>query len=450
MKVQIINTSFFWITYRCNLCVISLILIGMVSACTPVFELQIHLQDQPVSVLGKVVYINGGDIWINDLDNGLTTRLTRDGYNSYPLWSTDGSYIAFLRKSQLWVINSVSHQTTIVSETPVEWFEWLHPGTKLAYFISNAGLYSWNVNQQAGRLILPMTSGNTLESFIWDGEESIVYTNGFIKNGMYWLSINRLNINSNVVEPLYETSELNEIPRLASVSVDGQWIAFWLWNTRMTFPEQEGLTLCILGVADKQIRCTDSKTVPSNDFIDWSSENRIAFISTTTEENRFKKSLFVADSPEFKARTLVELGTDQLSIHPAWAPDGNSIASSCAPEIQQKILETNEENGIRICKRGIWVVDIESQKIRQLTDDERYCDDYPEWSADSKYILFFRIDNNNASLWVMKSNGNDLRQVVSELTPRPEPLGKYGFINKMKWWDWWLPSTPQENCEADK
>jgi len=417
------------------------IFVLLLSACNPVFELEINVQDQPISVLGKIAYISGGDVWVNDLDNDQTTRLTQDGYNSHPFWSADGFQIAFLKKNQLWVINSVSHQAMLISETPVDWFAWSPKGTKLAYFISNAGLYSWSANQEADRL-LPVTTGNTLESFVWDGQESIVYTNGSIKNGMYWLSINRLNVSNDVVETIYETSEMKEIPRLASISVDGQWISFWLWDTRITFPEQEGLLLCTMAVADKQIRCVDSRTIPSNDFIDLSSENRIAFISTTTQENRFKNSLVIVDSPEFKEKPLVEFGTAQRSINPAWAPDGNSIAYSGTSEIPQKPSETYKQNGIGICNRGIWVVNTESKKSRQLTDDERYCDDNPEWSADGKYILFFRINFNNASLWLMKSNGNDLHQVVPELTPKPEPLGEYGFINWASWWDWWYPTTP--------
>jgi dipeptidyl aminopeptidase/acylaminoacyl peptidase len=442
MKANNYKTALFQSVNRYDIGLFLIIFVCLLSACNPVFELQINVQDQPLSVLGKIAYISGGDVWVNDLDNDQTTRLTQDGYNSHPLWSADGFQIAFLKKNQLWVINSVSHQAMLISETPVDWFKWSPKGAKLAYFLSNVGLFTWDMSQQAGKILLPITQGNTLESFIWNNNESIVFTNGSIKNGNYWLTIDRVRIGDGVVQPLYETPELRKVPRLASVSADGQWIIFWLWDTRITFPEQEGLLLCTLSVADKQIRCVDSKTIPSNDFLDWSSGNRVAFISTTTEENRFKNSLIIADSSEFKENPLVEYGAGQLSIHPAWAPDGNSIAYSGTPEIPQKTLETYEQNGISICNRGIWVVDTESKKSRQLTDDERYCDDIPEWSADGKYILFFRVDNNNASLWLMKSNGNDLHQVVPELTPKPELLGEYGFINWASWWDWWHPTTP--------
>jgi Tol biopolymer transport system component len=441
MKVNNVKTALFQSVNRYVIGLFFIIFVWLLSACNPVFELQITVQDQPRPVLGKVAYISGGDVWIDDLDNDRTMRLTLDGYNSHPQWSADGSQIAFLKKNQLWVIDIVSHHVMTVSETPVEWFEWSPTESILVYFIGNAGLYSWDVNPQTDRLILPITSGNALESFVWDDKESIVYTNGSIKNGMYWLSINRLNVRDEVVETLNETSEMREIPRLASVSADGKWIAYWLWNTQITFPEQEGLLLCTLGVADKQNRCMDSKSIPSTDFLDWSSENRITFISSTAEENRFKNSLVIADSLEFKEKSLVEFGADQLSIHPAWAPDGNSIAYSGVPINQQKTSEGYEQNGAAICHRRIWVVDTESKKNHQLTNDERYCDDIPEWSTDGEYILFSRVNKNNASLWLMKSNGKDLHQIVPELTPKPEPLGKYGIINWANWWDWWLPST---------
>ena len=55
---------------------ISCVALLLISACVPTFELKVTIQNQPLLTLGKIAYINGGDIWIYDLDNSQTTRLT--------------------------------------------------------------------------------------------------------------------------------------------------------------------------------------------------------------------------------------------------------------------------------------------------------------------------------------------------------------------------------------
>jgi len=45
--------------------------------------------------LGRVAYVQGGDIWIKVLPNGVRLRLTTDGRNREPLWSPSGQVLAF-------------------------------------------------------------------------------------------------------------------------------------------------------------------------------------------------------------------------------------------------------------------------------------------------------------------------------------------------------------------
>lgn len=68
-----------------------------------------------------------------------------------------------------------------------------------------------------------------------------------------------------------------------------------------------------------------------------------------------------------------------------------------------------------------------TSRLRQLTVDEEYCDSLPQWSPDGKNILFARLGNQSASLWFINSDGKYLRQVIPELTPKPDPLGIKGF-----------------------
>jgi hypothetical protein len=73
-----------------------------------------------------------------------------------------------------------------------------------------------------------------------------------------------------------------------------------------------------------------------------------------------------------------------------------------------------------------------------LTTNLSYRDEHPLWSADGKYILFARIDTRGrASLWCIPLENGSARQVVDELTPTPDPIGAYGYVDWEGLFDWW-------------
>ena len=65
--------------------------------------------------------------------------------------------------------------------------------------------------------------------------------------------------------------------------------------------------------------------------------------------------------------------------------------------------------------RKIWVLDpAGAAPAQQLTEDPRYRDEEPLWSADSSHILFARMDCDcRTSLWLMESNGSNAQPGVS-------------------------------------
>jgi hypothetical protein len=47
--------------------------------------------------LGKIAYVQDGDIWMMALPSGQPQRLTTDGFNGAPSWSVSGEWLTFLR-----------------------------------------------------------------------------------------------------------------------------------------------------------------------------------------------------------------------------------------------------------------------------------------------------------------------------------------------------------------
>jgi dipeptidyl aminopeptidase/acylaminoacyl peptidase len=418
-----------------EICLFILVSLALLAACQPVLDFQIALEtDESEPVLGKVVYITGGDVWIYDLDTTQTVRLTQDGYNSHPQWASDGNRIALRKKDQLWAMELTAKQAFPVSELPVEWFSWSSSSSRLIYFTRGEGLRIWDVTNNIARTAIPISPDYSIENFVWDNRgETLVFNKGSIVDGLYVVSLEKIDLEQNDTATLYKTSNMREIPLIGEVSPGGQWLAFWRWDTDIIFFEKEGLPLCMISVSSGQAHCTASKAIPSREFLDWSLEGQLAYFT-------IEQKLFVIDPKRPSEQFQVDLA-HQSPIYPAWAPDGERIAYS-ATAIGAGNLSNVQKQGNACIPRRIWVIEVGSKRLNQLTNDNRFCDELPFWSVDGKHILFARQDKENASLWLMRSNGEGLSRIVSELTPKPEPIGEHGYIDWQAWWDWWRPGEP--------
>src|SRR5262245_48041534 len=56
--------------------------------------------------LGRIAFIQDGDIWVKDELDGEPLRLTNDGQNSEPRWSPSGKWVAFRKTgAEVWVVS---------------------------------------------------------------------------------------------------------------------------------------------------------------------------------------------------------------------------------------------------------------------------------------------------------------------------------------------------------
>jgi Tol biopolymer transport system component len=158
---------------------------------------------------------------------------------------------------------------------------------------------------------------------------------------------------------------------------------------------------------------------------------------------------------EEKRIALLDLRTGAVSYltdesmaagFPAWAPVGEQIAFSAAPDPHLKPHIGGGEPARRLlAKRRLWIADASGMSLpKPLTSDSAYRDEEPMWSADGKHILFCRIDRrNNKTLWLMDAGGANPVQ-VAELYIDPGVgavdgtwFGYYGYIDWRKMVDWY-------------
>lgn len=135
---------------------------------------------------------------------------------------------------------------------------------------------------------------------------------------------------------------------------------------------------------------------------------------------------------------LTETEKNVSAISPAFSPDGKQIAYVAAPDIGLEEGETAWRR--KTLSRRIWTMKINGSDKRQLTNDIAFRDERPMWSANGSHILFARIDRNDqVSLWLMRVDGSQLKQVV-KLSPGLDAEGGLDYYGHVSWnyyFDWW-------------
>ena len=399
----------------------------LLAGCRGVLELQIErVQPQSAASLGMIAYITGGDVWLADLDTNEQTRLTRDGHNSRPRLSPDGNWVVYLKGDYLYLNAIPSHEEIQLSEGGISDYAWSPLGLQLAYLSTN-GLAIWDGPTQTSRdFRVDLTA---LHHLAWDplGNWLVVDNREGTPR-----SIRQISTIGREDRLVYSAPDLMNIPRLAGWSPDGRWILIWL-GSRAEVVAQDGLPLCWISVDGGQFRCSDEVTLLWQDYLSWSPDGRLAFIAGGLRETWVGKGLVYLELDSQTANWLIS-PEEQAPIQPAWSPDGQRIVYSAGPAVP--LSEAYESLDQALMGRQIWVIEIENGRRQQLTNDKTYRDERPIWSADGSHILFARLNEESASLWLMNADGSGLRQIVSELTPRPDPFGEYGHIDWDQWWDW--------------
>lgn len=439
----------------------------------------------PSPNLGRVAYVQGGDIWVKTLPEGKPQRLTTDGRNRepQPRWSPSGEWLAFRKEKQV----------TVEQDVPCDIPK---PRGICTDRVSILQKQVWMM-EVSGSSAHPLNQGMSVDAFAWSPTgDRLAYTTA--TEGLSTINANGTDLITLVG---LNSSDRNSPGRLGRFvwNPDGTWIAYEWWTLppdqspasqsvwKVSADGKERVELYVSGVSKKGEAVLAGWSPSGQNVLFWQSEtltasltDGVAFYSASAEKGRSKSnpptrldtdamltySDFVAPAPlaTLGKRDVVALAVGSgrntwknkrvelagqfitpknlAAISPTWSPQGTHLAFTAMPDWAGP--GAGESVQSELMQRRIWVTNVagEPQPIR-LTDAPGYRDERPLWSADGNHILFARMDaRGRVSLWVIPVNGGAPRQVVDELTPAPDPVGFYGYVDWNVFFDWWRgPAT---------
>ncbi|MPZ49961.1 MAG: hypothetical protein GEU75_11820 [Dehalococcoidia bacterium] len=413
--------------------------------------MQARQQSSASTAVGKIAYVQDGDIWVKHLPNGPVKQITHDGLNSAPKWSPSGDWLSYRSYHKdgdagglrSWVIRQDGSDERFVDHTFVAW----SPNEDLLAFMAWDSVAS---RDEIGELVVERPDGSGRYRVLPPVDHSAIFTTGLSYTRTPWLSwspdgrwlaftetvtvvprdtdgycdcssyvtLNRVPADGRSSAEVFYRGDLDvELATWDGWSADGR---FYLLATRPSTSGGANYPWGPLIAAP-----VDGSTPrPSEAMLHW---NDVSAIARSLDG----RSLAIVEgesraSWQDKRITLYAPGTGRLSpltepdvtaISPAWSPSGSQITYTAAPNAPG--IDTHAGAAGVLAERRVWVMDSDGTNHRQLTDDPRYRDENPRWSADGKQILFARIDleaeTPDLSLWLLQVESGELEQVVGGL-----------------------------------
>ena len=262
----------------------------------------------------KAAFIRNHDLWIKTGDK--EQQVTVGEQISYPKWSHDGNWIAYLKGNkkgrvfELWLYNSKINNHFKVRSNVDNNFQW-SPNNNRISFIINKELYVLHLDPAIPFLISEIAEN--IENFTWlpDGHGMLISQMKSQQiHSEFILSQIILRTTKPIVKPFY-TIPVNEDEYFVSTSpfkwsYDGKWLSFLLIPTASLSADSN--TLCLLSEDGRAFQRI-ANMLKEEEWFQWApSENILGYVKGVGREANVNKQVEVVNVPSLKKILLTPKG----------------------------------------------------------------------------------------------------------------------------------------------
>ena len=440
--------------------------VGAVAGLVVLFVLSLDQASRinvPPGPLGKIAYVQDGDIWVEALPAGKPQRLTRDGSYSNPRWSASGGWLVVLRTIpppsgggrpdfQTWVIRADGGARRRLDAASPGGAGWSPVADQLLYYDPTGATVIEDADGSNRREVIgprPTAAGERISCTYpspdtkwfacveerWSvspgagtptpgASQTPPATSPPDENRSY-VGLIRVAADTGLAQEVYSLGP-NPSDRIWPIgwSVDSANIIFGVRPARGSSREELfSLPLYLVpadgGPArDLGLRSAifAARPAPSPDGM------RFAITAGRQIESWTDKSIAVVDLQTGRVTPLT--GPGMAAVSPAWSPDGSRIAFVASadhgvPPPDAPVEARRAAEDAALGSRRLWLMDADGSNQRQLTSDAESRDEAPQWSNDGAYILFARLPTEPCarqySLWLLDLADGSLKEVAAGL-----------------------------------
>lgn len=431
---------------------IILLILSLLSACRPIIQINVNVEPTTVPKdLGKLAYIQGGDVWVKSLPDGELQRFTQDGKNKEPRWSLSGKWLAFRKgDSSVYLIDKSGNITWPLNEgATVGSFAWSSIKDSLAY-ASGGEIYTVDAD---GKNLKTLISAGSVDNqpdetqigrLIWSPDGTRIAYDWRTQPDNQPVSaqgIRIISLDGNAPNEIFQGDAT-----LAGWTMDGQYLLFWEGLFTSASLAADGVPLFAISIEGGTPVSIVDIMLPYQDFIAFgpTNTNQLLVVSGAGREAWTNKTLVLQGGSGGERSVLTS--ADMAVSSPAWSSDGARIAFVALPDPKSQVMLQGEAANQVLMQRKIYILDKDGTSTpTQLTKDTAYRDERPIWSKDDSSILFARFNQENqASLWLVEVENGKTTQVVDELTPDPGWFGNYGHVEWDNLYYWWKGEAVQQ------
>jgi Tol biopolymer transport system component len=410
----------------------------------------------PATLSGKITYVQGNAVWVQDLASGQKTRVTPQlsGFQS-PAWSSSGNWLAFLIGTELWKVGADGKGFDAVARgVSVHAFAWSPTTDELAYVTGDAELWLAQIGPSASKPVRLISSkggpvsGVRVEGLpYWspDGSQIAVAVDnptgsGGAQYAGLWVvdakdGANPREVYSAGTPPPYGVA-------LAGWTPDGKSLLYWPNPAFSASLAADGQVMSIAPLAQssglpKQV----GPTLEQPGVWDGTKDGAyIAIMSGYGRQTWENKQIQVYSTEDGSRWTASAPGV--IGLYPRFSPDGQWLAYVGGADLGDVAAVTNPlEFG-----RHLWLADLKGNQQRQLTNDANYSDGPATWMPDGE-ILFPRMTaDGTVSIWALWpwEAGQQPTKLVDGLSLPGGRFGYYGYVDWSTAFSFWPGSAAQK------
>jgi WD40 repeat protein len=386
----------------------------------------------PAGQLGRLAYVQDGNIWVKAMPWGEAHRLTHTGDNHSPRWSPSSKWLVYRSgENEAWLASQIGEPPQALGGGgQVGILAWSPRADRLAYTVNGFEVRLIDPGTGEDRLLLPAKDDRQALNMVWrpNGWDLAVHLFELLPGGQrpYSAIFSLSSFDGSLSEGDLASGNLY----LYGWSSDGQALIFWDGlqdlppeSDYLRAPSLEASSLVLLSLEDYRPRVLTDATPIQPDFVSQSPDpGQILAVLTGSGDRTWTGRRLALVEPGGSEEISPE---GQNTLWPAWSPDGKRLAYTAGPDPGL----TGDSEAVRRAwmARRIWVNGLDGEDPLQLAGDPAFSDERPLWSVDGEWIVFVRTDvEGRVSLWIVPSQGGDPQRIADDLDLPPLVRGQTG------------------------